>query len=64
MKRRTIMEEKSIGGIMEKRLQVEKYMILFAIGGMAYFFLKCWSGDIHIIRCFCAEERVLYAAVC
>ena len=34
------MEEKSIGGIMEKRLQVEKYMILFAIGGMAYFFLE------------------------
>ena len=40
MKRRTIMEEKSIGGIMEKRVQVEKYMILFAIGGMAYFFLE------------------------
>ena len=25
---------------MGKRLQVEKYIILFAIGGMAYFFLE------------------------
>lgn len=38
------MEEKSIGGIMEKRLQVEKYMILFAIGGMAYFFGSAGPG--------------------
>ena len=40
MKRRTIMEEKSIGEIIEKRWQVDKYIILFAIGGMAYFFLE------------------------
>lgn len=40
-----------MGGDYEKRYQIEKYTILFAIGGMAYF---CWkfSTDIHIIRCF------------
>ena len=57
-----IREEKSTGGIMGKRLQVEKYIILFAIGGMAYFFWKCSSGDTPITRCFCAEEPVLCAA--
>ncbi len=38
--RHTIKEEKNIGGIMEKKLLLEKYIILFAIGGMAYFFLE------------------------
>lgn len=36
----TIEEAKSLGGIMEKRLRIEKHVILFIIGGMAYFFLE------------------------
>ena len=47
---------------MEKKLLLEKYIILFAIGGMAYFFWKSWFGDIRTILCFCAVERVSYAA--
>ena len=46
---------------MKKRYQIEKYTILFAIGGMAYFLLEVLVRDIHIIRCFYVVGHVSFA---